>query len=341
MQTFTYPTDAELREIEQDLLPVLTTSDPVFTHFPIESVDAHVLMWEAYDNYRGLQGVRGLNGDPTRVRAIGANRYIMEPGIYGEYMTIDEQELTTRRPLGQFTGSVNITDLVRRRQDQLLNREIMRIRQIIWGLVTTGTFSILDERGQIQHTDRYQFQTATAAVVWATSATATPLADFRAVQLLSRGTSCDFGGGSTAYMNRTTFNSLVTNTNVNDVAGRRVSGLLSPLNLEEINRILLGEGLPQVQIFDDGYIDEATGVFTLFIPNNTVVVIGRRTNGSRLGEYRMTRNANNPSMEPGPYVKVVDSLSTGQPVPRQISVHRGHNGGPVMYHPNGVVIMTV
>jgi len=338
--TYIYPTNLELSLIEQDLLPVLINDDPVFTHFPITKVDSHELAWEAYDSFRGLQGVRGLNGDPTRVQAIGARRFKMEPGVYGEFAIIDEHTLTARRPMGQFTGPVNITDLVREKQDQLLNREINRIRTVIWTLLSTGTFSVLGVDGQIMHTDRYQLQTAVSSVPWNVPANATPLADFRAVQLLSRGTSCQFDSGATAYMNRTTFNWLVTNTNVNDIAGRRVTGLLSPLNKEEINKILLGEGLPQVEIYDDGYYDD-NGVFQLFIPDHTVVVIGRRTNGSRLGEYRMTRNANNPNMEPGSYINVVDSITTGNPVPRTIAVHRGHNGGPVIFHPNGVVVMSV
>lgn len=344
MNEFTYPTNLELREIEQELLPVLTMNDPLFEHFPIVSVQEDILAWEAYDSFKGLQGARGLNGDPTRVRSIGANRYIMEPGYYGEFAVIDEKDLTRRRPIGQFTGPVNIDDLIRRKQDQLLNREIMRIKQINWGLVTTGQFSVLTEGGVIVHTDKYSIRTATAAVSWSTYATATPLKDFRAVALLSRGTSVDFGAGAKAYMNRTTFNHMIANVNDHDLDGRRTSGLKTPMNLEEVNRLLLGEGLPQIEVFDQGYLaDNGTpeGLFTLFIPDGVVVIIGQRTNGSRLGEYRMTRNANNPNMEPGSYVYVVDSANTGNPVPRQIAVHRGHNGGPVMFYPNGVVVMNV
>lgn len=340
MLRFTYPTNLELREIEQDLLPVLTLNDPLFEHFPIATVNEDLLAWESSDNFIGLQSARGLNGDPVRVRNVGGRRWVMEPGYYGEFATIDEIELTRRRPLGAFAGTVDITDLVRKRQDQLLSREITRIRQIGWTLLTAGTFAVLNERGAVVHTDSYRTQVFNALVAWAVPANATPLANFRAVQLLSRGSSVNFGAGAKAYMNRTTFSLLVSNTNPNDIAGRRVTGLLSPLNLEEINRILLGEGLPEVVVHDDGYFDDA-GAWQQFIPNNVVVVIGRRTSGSRVGEYRMTRNANNPDFGPGSYVNVVDSIDTGNPVPRKIDVHRGHNGGPVLYHPNAIVVMNV
>ena len=340
MNQFTYPTNAELREIEPDLVKQLTLNDPLFGFFPIRYENADVLMWEAYDRMTGLQSVRGLNGDPTHVRPVGAKGYVAQPGVYGEFRRIDEKRMTQARPLGQMAGAIDLTREVRREQDYLLGREIDRIRQIGWTLVGTGTFSVLNESGQVIHTDRYTMQTATAGVVWSTSATASPLADFRSVQLLSRGHSVDFGSGAVAYMNRATFNELVTNTNTNDVAGRRVTGLLSPLNLEEINRILLGEGLPQIQIYDQGYIDD-NDTFQLFIPNDVVIIVGQRTTGAALGEYRMTRNANNPNFAPGPYVHVVDSLNGDKPVPRRIEVHRGHNGGPVLFYPNGIVRMSV
>lgn len=337
---FTYPTNLELREIEADLVPVLTMNDPIFGHFPITPVQEDLLAWETDGNITGLQGARGLNGSPTRVKAIGSKRYLAEPGYYGEFDVIDEKELTRRRPIGQFSGTVNITDLVRKRQDKLLSREITRIRKIIWDLVTAGKFQVLDGEGQIIHTDSFNVQTYAAAVAWSDAANAVPLANFRGVQLLSRGSSVAFDGGAKAYMNRTTFNEMVSNTNTNDIAGRRTSGLNTVLNLEEINRVLMGESLPQVVIMDDTYEDD-DGNVQLYIPNDTVVVIGRRTTGSLLGEYRMTRNANNPNMDPGSYIYVVDSLETGTPVPRQITVHRGHNGGPVLFHPSGIVVMSV
>ena len=340
MSDFLYPTNPELKAVEPDLLAALTLNDPIFSHIPIVNSPASDLVWETMDNMTGLQGVRGLDGDPTRVKAIGAKRYSMQPGVYGEFATIDEMELTKRRPLGVYSGSVNIGDLIRQKQDQLMNREIMRIRQIAWTLAGSGTFSVLGERGDIVHTDSFSVQTASRAVDWDTVATATPLADFRAIQLLSRGSSCVFDSGAKAYMNRVTFNKMLACTNSNDLAGRRVTGLLSVLNLEEINRIFAGEGLPEIVVYDDGYISDA-GVFTPFIATDSVVIFGRRTNGMPLGEYRMTRNANNPNMEGGSYIYVVDSATTENPVPRKLSVHRGHNGGPVIFFPKGVVVLSV
>jgi hypothetical protein len=53
----------------------------------------------------------------------------------------------------------------------------------------------------------------------------------------------------------------------------------------------------------------------------------------------MVRNANNPGMAPGAYTKIVDNGSTD--VPRNIVVHEGHNGGPVLFYGTAIVVMTV
>ena len=72
-----------------------------------------------------------------------------------------------------------------------------------------------------------------------------------------------------------------------------------------------------------------------------MIVVGVRTDGRPLGAYVMTRNASNPTLAPGAYTQVVDSLETGSPIPRKIFVHDGHNGGPKMVFPSGAVVMDV
>lgn len=337
--SFTYPTSAELTRISQDLLPTLTQDDEIFDLMPISSVDAHLLLWEQRDNYLGLQQIRGLNGEPPKVKRVGHKRYEMVPGAFGEFIEIDELELTSRRQVGTFGDVITLDDLITEAQEQLLQREIDRIRLINWTLLSTGTFSVSNLQGAVSQTDTYSIQSFTAGVAWTTFATATPLANFRAIQLLSRGHSVNFGSQAMAFMNRTTFNNMISNTNNADIAGRRTSGLLTVLNLEEVNKVLAGEDLPTIVIYDKGYLDDS-GTFQLFIPNATVVVVGTRPNGETVGEYRMTRNANNDDLGPGAYTLIEDNLNM-QRVPRKLKVNRGHNGGPVVYYPSAIVKMAV
>lgn len=336
--TFTYPESAELRQVEQVLLPQLVEDDPIFDEFPMVDSEYDRLLWEQKDNYIGLQQVRGLNGAPRLVKRPGSKMYDMEPGIYGEFTTIDEKELTERRKLGAWDQPVNIEDLVGDGQTLLLQRRLDRIRQIIWTLLSAGTFAVARADGTIMHTDVFPLLTQTAAVPWATSATATPTVDIRNAQLLSLGQSVSFGADATLWMNRVTANRLLNNTNPQDMFGRRVNMGETVNDLAGWNKFLESNDLPQIRIYDRFYIDD-TNTPQRFIPTGIVVLIGRRSNNARLGEYRMTRNANNPKLEAGPYTRVIDHGETS--VPRRIDVHDGHNGGPVIFFPGAIVIMTV
>ena len=128
--TYTYPDSTELREIEQDLIPVLQDDDKVFFNelFPVENSDTYKLEWEQLDNFFGMQQARGLDGQPSRVARVGSNRFVTEPGVYGEFIDIDEAELTRRGQFAKFEGTIDVTDLVTQSQRQLLQRRIDRQR---------------------------------------------------------------------------------------------------------------------------------------------------------------------------------------------------------------------
>jgi hypothetical protein len=144
MADLTYPSAIELAQIAQTLAPRLTADRPIFDIFPMRPVDSHLLEWDQMDNFIGLQQIRGLNGEPPRVKQIGGKRYLMVPGVYGEFALLDEQQLTTRRPWGTFTGTIDVSDLVLEKQNQLLQRRYDRIELTGWTLLATGTFSVSD-----------------------------------------------------------------------------------------------------------------------------------------------------------------------------------------------------
>lgn len=340
---FTYPTQKELREIEQEKLPVLTQDDPIFDDFPITEAKSWRLSWEQLDNYQGLQSVRGLDGQPGRVKMTGAKSYDFEPGVYGDFGTMTEKMLSEARELGSYDAPASLDTFVGRLQSLLLTRRIDRIRFIIWTLLTTGVFSIARDDGTILHTDVFPLKTFSAAVSWGTFATATPYADLRNIVLKQRGQSVDFAGGK-LYMNQVSINNLLSNTNANDLFGRKAASGATLNSLTDINTIAAAQSLPTIIPYDFGYLSDGTdgnaaGTFIPFIPNGVAVLVGKRTNGANLGEYRMTRNANNASMEPGAYTRVIDHGEVK--IPRQIDVHDGHNGGPVIFFPGSVVVMTI
>lgn len=351
MTTFTYPSSAELIEIAQDKMPRLIQDRPIFDLMPIASQDENVLLWEQMDNFQGLQQVRGLNGAPQRVKKTGVNRYSMVPGAYGEYEPIDETEITTRRRIGQFGTPVDISDLVMYTQDKLLLRRLDRIELMGWTLLLTGTFSVANADGTVTHTDTFPVQSFSASTPWSTWATATPMQDLRTIQLKSRGHSVNFGRKAKCFVNRKTGNDILSNSNATDLYGRRTGQAAGPalppggtLNtLKDVNAVLLDQDLPEIVIYDEGYLSDGTdgnaaGSFQLFIPNGEAVVVGVRPAGQTIAQFRYTRNANNPDAGPGAYMRVIDKGEIQ--IPRSVEVHDGFNGGPVIFFPSGIVKLT-
>lgn len=333
------PTSAEITEINQDYIPRLAADRVIFDAgvMPMVDEDAGLVMWDQEDDYTGLQQVRGLDGKPASVSQVGVKRWSMQPGIYGEFAVISETDITLRRAFGAFGTPVNLNDLVMKHNKRLLQRRLDRIELTGWTLFIDGTFSVLGPSGAILHTDSYTTQSFTASTPWATAATSTPLADFRAVQLKHRGHSVDFGARANAYMSLVTFNNMIQNTNTADLFGRRTAGLGTFNNLTQINQLTAGDNLPQIVIYDRGYKNDS-GTFVPFLADNKVVVIGKRDDGSPVAQYKMVRNANNPGLAPGPYTRVVDDPDR---IPRQVEIHDGHNGGPAILFPSAVVVMSV
>ena len=341
MANYVFPTSIEIAKIAQIKMPVLTASDPIFDHIHVVNKNMINLRWEQRDNYTGLQKLRGVGGEPQRVLSVGASAFMMEPGVYGETMSVTEKELLEARPLGTWNGFMDMTEIVLQKSDRLLDRRFNLIKYIAWTLITTGTFAVAHPDGGIGHTDEFPIQKVAASVAWTNLSGSFPLLDFRTVRLLGRGKSVSFDGRAVAFMNETTFNRMAGNTNAGDLGGKRVIGNFGTMtSVSEYNRLLLDADLPQIQIYEGGYLDES-GNFQLFCPTGTVVIIGNRDNGDPVGEYWMTRNVVNENGNPGPYHFVTDFTSgPNKKVPPSIQVDDGHNGGPVIYYPSAVVILT-
>lgn len=335
--SFVYPSAAELEEIEPDLMARFEDGDPIFDILPRKARNADSLLVEKRDNWLGLQQVRGINGPPKLVQTPGVTQFSITPGYYGEIRYIDEMELTRRRGPGSLTAPIDVSDLVREAQDYLVMREVQRMSYAGWTLLTYGNYTALDPNGVVVDSYQYNQRVFTSTVPWTTSATATPLADFRAVQLMSAGYSVSFGPGAKAYMNQITANALFTNTNPVDIYGRRV-GLGTVNGPGQIGQLLTGDNLPELTIWDASYRDDAN-VVQRYIPSGYVIVVGRRPAGQVLGNMQITRNANNPNMAAAPYMFVQDTLNIK--VPRTLEVNRGVNFGPVLYFGSACVVMKV
>src|SRR5215207_4410511 len=128
---YVFPTNRELSEIAPVKIARASAERVGFRVMPMRDVSAAIIQWEQQDNYFGLQQLRGLDGAPTVVKPVGSKSYSYTPGVYGEFMTITETELTLRAGSVSDDVPISVSDLVLRRQDQLLVREADRVEQII------------------------------------------------------------------------------------------------------------------------------------------------------------------------------------------------------------------
>lgn len=340
---YIYQTNAEITEIMQSMLPTLRKRSPIFDIFPTVTKDVSTLIWEQRSNYFGMMQVRGLNGAPPTVLNVGFKKFVAFPSYYGEEMPIDETERMERRRAGTFGEPIDVQDLVTERSNYLLHRQLVLEEYLGWQLALNGFYTILNPITQaIAAQDAYVQRISTAFLPWiANPTTSTPLQDIRALKLLHRGYSLDFSNrGGNLWMNQSQFNGMVANRNVNDLYGQRTGGLQaagmeSVLNMESINSILTGEGLPNVGIYDEGYYD-VNNVFQLWIPNGQSLLTGTRTDGSRLAQYVYTSNIANAGMAPGPAFKVYETVNTALP---NVNVYRGFNGVHQMFYPEGFVLL--
>jgi hypothetical protein len=335
VQSYAFPTSKEMMEIERTKLPKLTANSPVFRYFPFDSTDSHLLEWTQEDNWGGMAQIRGLNGMPPRVASVGEKSFIAKPGVYGEHMPIDEMEMTIRAARGDRSRPARIDDLVMKRQDQLLDRRLTRIEWLCWQLMLYGRFIVHDINNQILHRAAYSIQEYTAPIAWSNLSTAKPLQDLRNISLLSRGQSTAFDQRASLLINRVTANNMLSNTNPDDLGGKLWAGLSPVTSMGGLNSILTAEGLPNVEVYDEGYLDQDTLANTLWIPDNVGVVAGARSNNAPIGRFRFTLNVNNPGSAATPYVRVLDHFD--RRIPRLIEVHDGFNGGPVIFYPGSIV----
>lgn len=334
---YKYPSTRRLIEIEPELIQNRDRNRPTAELFPEENDnDAWRLEWFQRDNYRGFQQLRGLNGQPSYVKMVGRKFYSQEPGVFGEFMYLDERMLTMRARFADNRegGRVDIGEQVRERQDYLLAREGDLKEWLGWAILLSGTFALLGPTGA-QFVATFPIQMATFSD-WSDHANSTPYGDLLGIRSLTRGKSVSFTQG-TARMNNITSMHLLLNTNPLDLGGKFINfaGQRVTTNLTLINDEFRAAGVPFVEEYSEGYNAESNGAFTEWIPTGDVSIVGKRTNGAKLGAYRNVTNVNNPNAAAGAYTKVIDTLE--RTVPRKISVHRGHNGGNVLYYPSAIL----
>jgi hypothetical protein len=347
--TLDLPESADLMMVLQNLLPVETRQRELLKRFPIEATDAAKVMWDQMDDFLGLQQVRGIGGHPGRVKHTGHKRYVMEPGAYGEFEVLGEKLLTEMAEPGTLGEPLNLDEYIGKVAQKLTQREFDRIETTWSALLRTGTFTVVDDTGAAIHTDKFAIQSFTPGVPWDTFATATPLKDLRGfIQTAEGQGSFSFGPESELLCNRKTMNDILGNLNANDLFGLRGQYGATVVNsLDDLNKILVANDLPRITVYNRWFKTDA-GVRTYIIPDKFLIWLGKRPNNERIGAYKSTLNVNRETASDDPsgtgestqygYFKIIDRGANS--VPREIEIHRGHNGGPALFFPGAVAAIS-
>lgn len=332
-----------MREITQLKLPVKLADRKILKLCPMVNVDETDLIYEQRGVYRGVQNARGLNGPTGPAKRPGVQSWRVAPGYYGDHWSIDETELIRLRDVGTWDTMKSYEKHLSEATEILTERFLNRVELSIASIITTGGFQVQNLAGEQKHQGVYNIPQFTPSILWDQLSTSTPFANIRDyVAQLILGKSVVFKDGI-LLMSRPTFNLLMKNTNANDIGGKRLAVGANINSLEDVNKYLAADDLPTIEISDEDYYPEGASNLVAapgpvrYIPNGKVVLIGRRKDGALIGEYRLTKAIQNgPNSAPGEWFSVEDRRNMA---PYAVTFRMGHNGGPVIYHPEALAII--
>lgn len=341
---FTHTNPVTLRRIAQDLIITPANREWLWTEvFPIEEVNAVMLRWVIEENYSGLMAARGVGGEPVRINTFGMNGYEATPGYFGNFGTLDEQEMLARSMAvagikEEIPMSVN--DLIQRQFDIMKVLYLNRMKQMGGDLLANGTMFVTLPDGAKVTLANYTQIIDSPSTPYTTVATATPYKDALTFQSRhGRGTSSQFNAQATRWMNSRTFLLYQLNRNGDDLFGKKNVGGDSLGTLDEINKVFMGASAPKIALWDGFYLgDGGEDDVIMDIPDGVEYIIGARPQGEKPGNFQMTANANNPNNAPGVYAFVQDyTKGPLKTVPPTMKTQMGFNGAPVMRRPRQVI----
>jgi hypothetical protein len=317
---------------------------------PLMEVGVQRVRWDERDKERGMTAPHAMDSDPKIDKRPGSTLREYAPIPFKESDLIKESEILQARELGTLANVVNLDRMVALTMKARMDKTFIRAEWLTWKMLTGG-FSIAENGVTVAET--FPVQTYPTAKKWSNNDTAIPLKDFNAIKLLFRGTGAS-AKGARAYLNQTTMNTLLENTNDKDIHGLRSKNFVSPtFDLDQVNTILGDRGLPELVVYDEGFYDDNLN-FTTFIPDGMVVIVGKRQMGQVVANFISTptihRVANGlPAAGFFSFIEInggpnngaisVDVGRLGQAANPNIKLTGGVYGGPVLWYPKSIVVM--
>jgi hypothetical protein len=322
----------KLRKLMQVYLPRALESRELLKIFPLTKVDSTSLVYERRQMATGLQGARGIGGPTNPVRKPGMDQFRVAPGYYGDHYTITEQELVDLRDAGVWDNFESYDAQAARGAEHLTRRFLDRCENSVAQLLMTGSFTAPNAQGATLDQQIYNVPSFTPGTLFSDLSNSQPLNYIRdLIPTLELLVSVSFQKGF-MLMSRPTVNLLLKNQNAADLNGRRLNYGNTVNNVEDFNDLLVSNDLPKAKVYDEGYYSDPPGsspTKNRFLTNGKIVLVGVREDGEQIGEYRLTRAAQNERSAPGEWYQVDDRRAKD---PCEVILRAGHNGGPIVFY---------
>lgn len=345
----TFPTNAELNEVVQAFR--LDPSKYIgHSILPMRTSMYQEVQWDERDHDRGLTAPHVMGADPKIDIRQGHTTRKYTPIPFKETDLLKEDEILRARQLGTMAGTLDLSSEIARIARDRWVKTMGRVEKMIWDTLR-GAIAI-NENGVVVN-ESFPVQTHSPLVDWDDADDARPLADFNALKLKFRKTGAS-AAGAKAYMNQVTANMLLENNNGDDIKGFQNSNYVHlPYAVDEINKILAARGVPQLVVYDEGYVDESDA-YVPFLNDGEVIVIGNRA--EPVGDFMSTPSLHNSANgQPGPgYFSIIEvngnpseqvggvSMSQlGMGKNPKVEITGGIYGGTRLIYPKSVVKFTV
>lgn len=267
------------------------------------------ITYDQYDSPYGLTELRGLGGTPQTVKMAGFQRYVVNPGYWGESTTYDETQITVGREPGTLADPVAVSDWIGNFTLQFSTRAVSLMRKGIADTIRTGSFTNTGPNGQQFTYGISNYSSQIFAPNWSSSSAnfITDLLGYKAG--LQKGSSNHFGPKSVLLMNSASIVDLWKQTAIQATYksdyGASLAGLDGAAMSEGLNAFLAGKNeakqgftLPKIVIYDFGYYNTLAAAqardksqFTYIIPTRSALWLGERPQGQIVGQFQLTRHA--------------------------------------------------
>ncbi|MBQ7503077.1 major capsid protein [bacterium] len=311
------------------------------TILPLNAADYNktpaLISWNLLGSVSGMTHCHTLGTVPPIVSYRTLSKLHAEPAYFKEMIRLDEQDLI----------NINSADPAKagREGEQLVTRALMdlnlrcdtRIELTTWqalqGSLTlndNGITRVVD----YQVLNKFSVGGGGFGPVW-TAAGSNPISDLSMAAEVIRGS-----GGVTAYINLNTARVLINNEAIVDRV--KQSTVVLQLDSRNIGQTLslLVPGLEDCIVYNEGFLDWE-GHWQTYIPDNTIILLGKAVPGTPLGEWASTPSLHNGGIANatgGKFAAVEDHINESNP---RVDVFAGIYGLPVIFRPDWISVLNI